>query len=63
MILKHVFFFIFSAEKYHGFLFKRGDDTKSMPIYDLNGYIAGVQTAVNICAFFLTLSPEDLYKI
>ncbi|XP_052243740.1 uncharacterized protein LOC127853338 [Dreissena polymorpha] len=34
------------TEQYHGFLFRRGDNMKAMPIYDLNGNLAGVQAAI-----------------
>ncbi|XP_052797996.1 uncharacterized protein LOC128230050 [Mya arenaria] len=32
------------TDYYHGFMFSRGDNTKAMPIYDLNGALAGVQS-------------------
>ncbi|WAR01869.1 hypothetical protein MAR_008427, partial [Mya arenaria] len=32
---------------YHGFLFRRDDNMKAMPIYDLNGNLAGIQSAVS----------------
>ena len=35
-----------SADRYHGFLFQKGSNTKAMPIYDLNGNLAGIQAAV-----------------
>ncbi|XP_060068306.1 uncharacterized protein LOC132548456 [Ylistrum balloti] len=35
-----------SVSKYHGFLYKQKDDTKILPIYDLDGWIAGIQTMI-----------------
>ncbi|OWF41685.1 uncharacterized protein LOC110462080 [Mizuhopecten yessoensis] len=35
-----------SVNKYHGFLYKQKDDTKVLPIYDLNGWIAGIQAMI-----------------
>lgn len=40
--------FFFAANQYHGFLYRRLGDTKDIPIYDLNGWIAGIQAMVSI---------------
>jgi len=32
---------------FHGFMYQKGDNTKAMPIYDLNGVLAGIQTKVS----------------
>lgn len=45
-------FYLFSDNYYHGFLFARGDNMKAMPIYDLNGVLAGVQSAVSTIKMF-----------
>ena len=42
-------FFFFSDDLYHGFLFAKDDSMEAMPIYDLNGNLAGVQSAVSAC--------------
>ncbi|XP_052798799.1 uncharacterized protein LOC128230514 [Mya arenaria] len=34
------------TDLYHGFLFRRDDNMKAMPIYDLNGNLAGIQSAI-----------------
>ncbi|XP_069131936.1 uncharacterized protein [Argopecten irradians] len=35
-----------NSGNYHGFLYKQKDDTKALPIYDLNGWIAGIQAMI-----------------
>lgn len=42
------FHFIISADNYHGFLYRLDDDSKLLPIYDLNGYLSGIQAIVSI---------------
>lgn len=42
------FHFIFLADNYHGFLYRLEDDSKLLPIYDLNGYLSGIQAIVSI---------------
>lgn len=39
---------IFLADNYHGFLYRLEDDSKLLPIYDLNGYLSGIQAIVSI---------------
>lgn len=34
------------TDYYHGFLFSKDENTKAMPIYDLDGNLAGVQAAI-----------------
>lgn len=34
------------TDNYHGFLFSKDSNTKVMPIYDLNGDLAGIQSAI-----------------
>ncbi|XP_053385263.1 uncharacterized protein LOC123537501 isoform X2 [Mercenaria mercenaria] len=34
------------TDNYHGFLFSKDGNTKVMPIYDLNGNLAGIQSAI-----------------
>ncbi|XP_076114026.1 uncharacterized protein LOC143082289 [Mytilus galloprovincialis] len=37
---------ICKTNQYHGFLYRRLGDTKDIPIYDLNGWIAGIQAMI-----------------
>ena len=48
--MQALFFFLlsFSADNYHGFLYRLEDDSKLLPIYDLNGYLSGIQAIVSI---------------
>ncbi|KAL5007801.1 hypothetical protein ScPMuIL_016607, partial [Solemya velum] len=34
------------TDKYHGFLYSKDGNTNTMPIYDLNGFIVGIQSAI-----------------
>ncbi|XP_062569052.1 uncharacterized protein LOC134231150 [Saccostrea cucullata] len=37
---------ICKTDNYHGFLYRLEDDSKLLPIYDLNGYLAGIQAII-----------------
>lgn len=34
------------TDNYHGFLYRLDDDSKLLPIYDLNGYLSGIQAII-----------------